>query len=198
MRRMRRAYQEVCEPSRLESWLGEALVGRLATVDEDGFPVIKPVNFVYSDGRIYFHSASEGEKLDDIRRCERVGFEIDRLIAIAEPTERGCQTHAFYQSIVIRGRARILEDPGDKEAALRLLVRKYAPAMTATPLQGVESTAVVEIAVERMTGKEDCGQNWSAERKLAVARRLYERDGAAAAEAIALLGFSLEEVSGSR
>jgi uncharacterized protein len=195
MRSMRRDYQEVTERATLERWLDEALVGRLATVDEDGFPVIKPVNFAYADGRVYFHSATEGEKLDDIRRSVQVGFEVDRLITISEPPERGCQTHAFYQSIIIRGRARILEDRAAKEAALGLLVRKYSPAVADTPLKGVENTAVVEVIVERMTGKEDFGQRWPVERKLAVARLLYQRDGAAAAEAIAHLGFSLEEVS---
>ena len=32
-----------------------------------GYPMIKPLNFAYHDGRIYFHTAQEGEKIDDIR-----------------------------------------------------------------------------------------------------------------------------------
>lgn len=100
MRQMRRLYQQVNDVVTLEKWLDEATVGRLATVDEYGYPVIKPVNYVYAKGKIFFHSAPQGEKLDHIRREARVGFEIDKVFAIIPPIERGCQTHCFYQSII--------------------------------------------------------------------------------------------------
>jgi nitroimidazol reductase NimA-like FMN-containing flavoprotein (pyridoxamine 5'-phosphate oxidase superfamily) len=196
---MRRKYQEVEDRAVLEGWLAEATVGRLATVDEDGYPVVKPVNFAYADGRIYFHSAREGEKLDDIRRDPRVGFEVDRLFALVPALERGCQAHCFYQSLIVRGRARILDGDANRAAhdrALRLLVDKHAPDFAGTPLQDPDQAAVVEIAVERMTGKEDFGQRWSPERKLAVARALLARDGEAAADVVARMGLSIEQASG--
>lgn len=199
MRQMRRRYQQVDDPATLERWLDEALVGRLATVDEDGFPVIKPVNFVYSGGKILFHSAREGEKLDDIRRDPRVGFEVERVYQITPPPERACQTHCFYESIVIRGRARIVDGPesrAEKEHALRLLARKYSGARSESPLETVDQTAVVEITIERMTGKEDFGQRWPAERKLRVAKLLYERDGGSAVPIIARMGLDPQQVIG--
>jgi nitroimidazol reductase NimA-like FMN-containing flavoprotein (pyridoxamine 5'-phosphate oxidase superfamily) len=188
---MRRAFQLVENRGTLERWLAEAAVGRLATIDEHGYPIIKPVNFVYSDGKIYFHCALTGEKLDDIRRNPKVGFETDRVFAVTPPPERGCQTHCFYESIVARGHARILDNSTErpaKEEALRLLVAKYAPRVADRPLDTTDQTAVVEIAVEHMTGKEDFGQRWSAETKVAVARLLRERDGAAADETIRRMG----------
>ncbi|MGQ9556139.1 MAG: pyridoxamine 5'-phosphate oxidase family protein, partial [Anaerolineae bacterium] len=157
VREMRRDFQQVDDTSTLERWLKEALVGRLATVDEEGYPVIKPVNFVYDSGCIFFHSAPEGEKLDDIRRDARVGFEIDRLFAITPPPQRGCQTHCFYQSVIIRGVARILgetEDQPVKERALRLLIEKYSSGSRELSTEDVERTAVVEITIGRITGKE--------------------------------------------
>ena len=198
-RRMRRESQQVNDIATLESWLKEALVGRLATVDEDGYPVIKPVNFVYDQGRVFFHSALEGEKLDDIRREARVGFEIDKLFAITPPPQRGCQTHCFYQSVIIRGKARLLAGAGDrptKERALWLLVEKYSSASCELLSEDSEQTAVVEIEIDSMTGKEDFGQKWSHERKLTVARLLRWRDGgAAAAEAITRMGLTMAEVT---
>jgi uncharacterized protein len=190
-RPMRRAFQLVEDRDTLERWLAEAAVGRLATIDEHGYPIVKPVNFVYSEGKIYFHSALSGEKLDDIRRDPRVGFEVERVFAVTPPPERGCQTHCFYESIVVRGQARILDDAMERPAkveALKSLVAKYAPRVADRPLDTTDQTAVVEIAVEHMTGKEDFGQRWSAETKLAVARLLRERDGAAADETIRRMG----------
>lgn len=194
---MRRAHQLVDDDETLARWLADAAVGRLATIDEDGYPIIKPVNFAYEDGHVYFHSALEGEKLDDIRRNPMVGFEVDRLFSVTPPPERGCQTHCFYQSVVARGRARILDDTterGLKEHALRLIVAKYAPKVVDAPLDTVDATAVVEITIEHMTGKEDFGQRWSPELKRAVARLLRERDGdAAAEEAIRRMGLAEPE-----
>ncbi|MCL5960750.1 MAG: pyridoxamine 5'-phosphate oxidase family protein [Chloroflexi bacterium] len=196
---MRRKHQQVGDKTVLERWLDEATVGRLATVDEHGYPVIVPVNFAYVDGKIVFHSAREGEKLDNIRRDGKVGFEIDRVFAIVPPLVRGCQTHCFYQSIVIRGRARILDDVKDmeaKERALVLLVRKYSPDFADVPLTDVDKASVAEIAIEHISGKEDFGQTWSPELKLAVARKLMKPGDGEAAEVIARMGLTMDEVIG--
>lgn len=197
-RAMRREYQVVTDQDVLERWLHEAVVGRLATVDEDGYPVIKPVNFVYHDGSIYFHGASAGEKLDDIARCDRVGFEVDHVIAVTPPPERGCQTHCLYRSVIIRGRARVLvaaEDAATKRRALELLIAKHSDASAAMSEAAIQETAVVEIRVEHMTGKEDLGQRWSPERKRAVARLLVARDGDSAREAVEALGLAWDEMA---
>jgi nitroimidazol reductase NimA-like FMN-containing flavoprotein (pyridoxamine 5'-phosphate oxidase superfamily) len=194
---MRRAFSQVTDVAILEEWLTAASVGRLATIDEQGYPVIKPVNYVYADGRVYFHSATEGEKLDDIRRDDRVGFQTERVFAVTPAPGRGCQGHCFYQCIIIRGRARILdrpEDAAEKERALRLVIAKYAPGLEAGPLDNVDKTAVVAIKIEEMTGKEDLGQRWSPEQKLKVAKLLYARDGESAVEVIERMGLTRAQV----
>lgn len=196
-REMRRQHQLVIDPPTLTLWLQEATVGRLATVGEDGYPLITPVNFVYAEGKLYFHSATEGEKLGNLRRHPAVGFEVDRVLAVTPPIERGCQMHCMYHSVIVRGTARVLDHGTDrerKEWALRALITRYAPGTPDLTLQGVEQTAVVEITVEHITGKEDVGQRWSAAHKLEVARRLWQRDGEAAAEAIAALGVDVAAV----
>ena len=196
-RPMRRGFSRVTDAAVLGEWLRAAPVGRLATVDEQGYPVVKPVNYVYADGRVYFHSAVEGEKLDDIRRDGRVGFQVERVFAVTPAPGRGCQAHCFYQCIIIRGRARILdrpEDAAEKERVLRLLIAKYAPGLEAGPLDNVDKTAVVAIAVEEMTGKEDLGQRWSPEQKLKVARLLFARDGDSALEVIEQMGLTREQM----
>ena len=60
----------------------------------------------------------------------------------------------------------------------------------------IVATTVVEIVVERMTGKEDVGQRWSPERKREVARLLVQRDGEEAREAVRALGLEWEAVVG--
>lgn len=41
--------------------------GTLAFYGDDGYPYAVPVSYVYDDGRIYFHSATKGHKVDAIR-----------------------------------------------------------------------------------------------------------------------------------
>lgn len=198
-RAMRRGYQEIRERTVLEDWLRRETVGRLATMDVDGYPVVKPVNFVYEDGVIYFHGAPEGEKLDDIARCDRVGFEVDHVIAVTPPPRKGCQTHCLYRSVIVRGKARVLDGPDDGDAkrrALEALIAKYSDASPEMDEGSIRETAVVAVAVEHMTGKEDVGRRWSPERKQQVARLLVERDGECAREAVRALGLTWSEVTG--
>ena len=46
-------------------------------VGRDGHPMVKPLDFAYHDGNIYFYSAKEGEKIEDVKRDNRVCFEVD-------------------------------------------------------------------------------------------------------------------------
>ena len=65
---MRKKKKEIHNRAVIDKLLNTCPVGRLGTIGKDGYPRIKPLNFVYLDGTIYFHSAKEGEKIDDINR----------------------------------------------------------------------------------------------------------------------------------
>ena len=59
---MRRSRKEIRDSQVVEGLLGSALVGRLGTVGEDGAPRVKPLNFAWHAGRVYFHSAERGRR----------------------------------------------------------------------------------------------------------------------------------------
>jgi len=54
--------------------LARNTAGVLAAAGDDGYPYAVPLSYVYADGKIYFHCAKEGHKLDAISRCEKVSF----------------------------------------------------------------------------------------------------------------------------
>ena len=81
---MRRAYCEITDPKHIGDILDTANVGRMATLDQQGYPYITPVNFVYYESCVYFHSGPKGEKLDNLARDNRVGFEADVPLAYLE------------------------------------------------------------------------------------------------------------------
>lgn len=74
---MRRKQCEITDSKEIERILGATTIGRIATDGADGYPYITPVNFVYHKGNIYFDSAPEGEKLDNLSRNPNVCFEVD-------------------------------------------------------------------------------------------------------------------------
>ena len=69
---------EIKSQEKITQFLNEEHVGRIASLDKDGFPQIIPMNFAFVNGVIYMHSHTRGEKLDNIKTNPKVGFEVDR------------------------------------------------------------------------------------------------------------------------
>ncbi|MGD9579684.1 MAG: pyridoxamine 5'-phosphate oxidase family protein, partial [Syntrophorhabdus sp.] len=124
---MRRAKKEIQTRAVVDNLLNTCPVGRLGTIGNDGYPRIKPLNFVYLNGRIYFHSAKEGEKIDDIIRGNRVMFEIDEPMGYAKSGNNPCSAKYFYWSLMIKGKAAIVDNDEERLLALRSLMEKYQP-----------------------------------------------------------------------
>ncbi|MHB8766453.1 MAG: pyridoxamine 5'-phosphate oxidase family protein [Deferrisomatales bacterium] len=165
---MRRQEREIADRAAVEALLRSCPVGHLATVGAGGWPVVKPVNFVYADGALYLHTAREGEKVDDLRRDDRVCFEVDQPVAYlrAPPDGDACRASYLYRSALAWGRARWVEDPAEKRRALGWLMDKYqgGEPWGQLPEAALAAVGVVRIDVERMTGKENLGRGpvWEA------------------------------------
>ncbi len=157
---MRRTTKEIKEQDIIIDLLHECHVGRLGTTGRDGYPMVKPLNFAYEGGGIYFHTAREGEKIEDIKRDNRVCFEVDLPIALIKSKGSPCRAEYLYRSVIIKGRAHIVEDESKRLACLKLLMRKYQPegGYGAFPAEKLKITGVVRIDIEEMIGKEDMGK----------------------------------------
>jgi len=156
---MRRRDRELRIKETISAILEQAPVGRMATVNRKGFPVIKPVNFLYWDGKIYLHSSTKGEKISDIRRGSPVCFELDEPIAYVVAMGPVCRSTYYYRSIIVKGNAAIVSRLDKKLEILERLMKKYQPE---GGYQGVTNeilkrTAVIEISIHEITGKEHLG-----------------------------------------
>jgi len=163
---MRQHKKEISDRNVIDDLLRSAPVGRLGTMGRDGYPRIKPLNFVHIDHAIYFHSAREGEKIDDIRRDNRVCFEVDLPIAyIKGGQDEPCRASYLFQSVIIYGKAVLVHDEPERRKALSELMRKYQPGGGYGEFREAKlaMTAVVRIDIETMTGKEDLGKERSGE-----------------------------------
>ena len=156
---MRHPERELKDQETIAAILRQALVGRIATINLKGFPVIKPVNFLYLDGKIYFHSSMKGEKIEDIRRGSPICFEVDQPIAYVIATKVACRANYYYRSIVVTGKASFVKDQDKKREILEKMMEKYQPEEDSgeIPMEILKKTAVIEITVEKISGKENLG-----------------------------------------
>ncbi len=195
---MRRKHCEITDPQDIERILSSTTVGRLATNGADGYPYITPVNFVYHQGYIYFHSASKGEKLDNLVRDPKVCFEVDIPLAYLDtgfdPARRICHLHQYYHSVIIRGRARVVQGGPLKVAALNAMVTKHERGagheLVNEEMPGYNACKVVEIEPTSVSAKSDLGQNKPPEEQLAVAQYLRSRNQPGDLEAVKAMGFN--------
>ena len=108
--------------NKIIEFLNQESTGRIASIDKDGFPQIIPMNFVFLDDVIYMHSHIKGEKLDNIKRNSKTGFEVDRNLEFlpsyfSDPDDASL-ADTFYISVVIKGDAQIVEDNEEKVLVL--------------------------------------------------------------------------------
>lgn len=183
---MRRKQCEVTDPKQIEWILGQARIGHLATIGSDGYPYITPVNFVYHFGNIYFHSATTGEKLDNLKSNPNVCFEVDIPLAYLDsgfhPDGAICRLHQFYHCVIIRGRAFLVEDDDSKAQCLNALVSKHEGRIDHEPVnpesQGFSRCVVVGVEPTSITAKTDLFQYKSTDIRNKLAKYLAARNAA--------------------
>jgi nitroimidazol reductase NimA-like FMN-containing flavoprotein (pyridoxamine 5'-phosphate oxidase superfamily) len=129
--------------------------GRLATCDSAGQPYITPINYLFHDGKLYFHCKLTGRKLDNLAENSRVCFEVSRVAKMTIAEGRPCACATRYTSVLAFGTARMVEDLAEKAALLNLLVAKHAVGKAFQPVEEKQagSCAVVEILVDQISGK---------------------------------------------
>jgi len=151
-RGMRRFKQAVSEEE-CRKVLAEAKRAVFSVIGDNGYPYSVPINFYYDekDNRIYFHGAKEGHKIDAIRKCDKVCF---------TTWNTGYREEGHWEwnvtSVIIFGRARMIEDREVKEDKLRRLALKYYPTeeeVEKALVRSMERAQLYVVEIEHMTGK---------------------------------------------
>jgi PPOX class probable F420-dependent enzyme len=96
-----------------DKFLREARQASLATLDQDGFPHVVAMNFLWRDGAILMSSYGKAQKVLNIRRNPKVGVMV----------EKG-RVYAELRGVMIRGVCEIIEDLATVEASMRLIRRE--------------------------------------------------------------------------
>ena len=147
------------QKNRIDLAAAEALLqterrGVLAVNGDDGYPYAVPLNFYYDKaaGKIYFHGARAGHKVDALRACDKVCFTVYGNETIKEEAWA-----PHMQSAIVFGRCHLMENNADAMAVLKKLAMKYYPSEDLADEAIARSGSTVqlfEIEIEHLSGKE--------------------------------------------
>ena len=187
--------------TKIIKFLNEEDTGRISSIDEHGFPQIIPMNFVFLNNSVYMHSHIRGEKIENIKRNSKVGFEVDRnlefLPSYFSDPEDASLADTLYISVVIKGEALLVENNEEKVLALNGLMKKYQPEGRYKPMDKdmdvLDATAVIKIIPKEMNGKYKIGQNMSKEEKIDLANKIKDRNSKTSGETLAIMGFAIQD-----
>lgn len=125
--------------------------GTLALYGENGYPYSVPVNFVYSDGKIYFHGAAEGYKLDCMKKDPHISFSVIGKDDIAKENFT-----TLFSSVIAFGTIRVIDTMEEKIPVLEAMVGKYSAEFMESGKELIRKgcgSVAYELTIDHMTGK---------------------------------------------
>jgi len=181
---MRKKAFKVTDKRLISAMLDESGFGVLALGGEHPYAV--PVNFVYLNGTVYFHSSPKGKKMRMLRDNPAVSFSVvkDETIVpsfFSSTDGFACPASAFFKSVTIDGTAAIVESRDEIAQAFTAMMQKLQPEGGYTSFDAHEydkhftALAMVRIDVKSLSAKFKFGQNLSQERFDMVIEHLEQR-----------------------
>ena len=150
-REMRRKRQQLSEEESI-GILQKSTAGTLALLGDNGYPYAVPISYVYADGKLYFHSALSGHKIDAIRNYDKASF-----CVIDKDDVRPEKYTTYFRSVIAFGRIHIIEDEQEKLKTARLLGDRYNPnqekALQKELEKGLSRMLMIRFDIEHLTGK---------------------------------------------
>ena len=193
---------EIKSYEKIKEFLNDEHVGRISSIDVNGFPQIIPMNFVFRNDAVYMHSHVKGEKLNNILKNNKVGFEADRelefLPSYFEDPHNASLADTLYISVVIKGLASFVSDIEEKTLVLNGLMEKYQPEGFYDPLtpdmRVLDAVSVIKIIPQTLHGKYKIGQHMNSNDRMVLAKKIFEKNSLTAKTTLKIMGF--EEIDG--
>ena len=150
-REIRRKKQLLPEETAVEM-LQRNTSGTLALLGDDDYPYAVPLSFIYLNGKLYFHSAKNGHKIDAVRNYEKASF---CVIDCDQIVPEKFTTH--YRSVIAFGKVRLIEEVEEMRSIATALAMKYsgdfAEQIPNEFKAYVNNLVIIEMTIEHMTAK---------------------------------------------
>ena len=186
---------------KIKEFLKVEHIGRISSIDKNGFPQIIPMNFVFLNDAIYLHSHVRGEKLENISRNNKVGFEVDKelefLPSYFEDPNDASLADTLYISVVMKGVGSFVIDRKEKTLALNGLIEKYQPEGQYDPIKSdmevLDEVTVIKVTPQTIHGKYKIGQNMNSKDRMDLAQKILKRNSPSAKQTLKIMGFEVTD-----
>lgn len=149
---MRRQDKEIIDKGIIEEILSKSHICRIAMAD-DNIPYIVPLNYGYSNGAIYFHSATQGRKIELLTRNKKVAFEIEYSSEIIkEPIP--CRWSSKYRSVMGTGSVEIFHDKIQIRDGLDIIMRHFGHTQNTFEDASLSKIVIIKLTIESISGKQ--------------------------------------------
>lgn len=110
----------------------QARIGHLGLVDGN-LPYVVPLNYVWTEGKLYFHGAGDGRRNRIMSENAEVCFTVcEEYGTIANPVP--AKTDTAYMSVILFGQAEPITDLDEATHVLQEMLNKYVPGYYNRPL----------------------------------------------------------------
>ncbi len=150
----KRMQEHPLSPEQIRQLLHTAPVGVLTTMNSEGYPYSTPVHFLYHQNKIYIHGLARGEKINNLSARPQVGFTVYNMQGLLLG-DSPCQTNTAYESVIMTGTARLIQQIEQKGDILSHIVAKYTPHLKGQtlPASAIAATAIIEMIPRTCSGK---------------------------------------------
>ncbi|MDR1904815.1 MAG: pyridoxamine 5'-phosphate oxidase family protein [Treponema sp.] len=135
-----------------EAVLDRCIYAVLATVNEDGTPYCIPLSIAREGDWLYFHSAQEGRKIDNMKARNRVC-----LCGVGDTQVPEGRFTIAYTSAVVTGTVQAVQEDAEKIHALRLICLRHTPealaGFDAAIARQLAVTGVWKLHIDEISGK---------------------------------------------
>ncbi|WP_312906314.1 pyridoxamine 5'-phosphate oxidase family protein [Tissierella praeacuta] len=170
---MRRKDREMNKEFGLEV-IDKSRYGIVSMIDEDNEPYGIPLSIVRDEETLYFHSAMDGRKVKALEKNPNVSvafigevkvpenYTKEELDEIVKDESKAVLliSSVFttqYESAVVKGKVKLVEDEEEKIKAMRLICEKYTPTKMSyfnmAIKAGLKRTNVYKIEIEEIKAK---------------------------------------------
>lgn len=146
---MRRKDRELSKQQALEI-LKSGDYGILATFNGE-YPYAVPVNYAFDGEYIYIHCAKEGHKIENLKKFSNVCFTVVKSYEIL-PDELS----TAYESVIVFGKASIIENEDEKRRALETIGKKYSDDLQKIQNEissSLDRVNIIKITIDNISGK---------------------------------------------
>ncbi|CAB5494999.1 hypothetical protein THERMOT_220 [Bathymodiolus thermophilus thioautotrophic gill symbiont] len=181
---MIRKVSEIKDQALIEQMLLSGSYGVLSLMGDRPYGV--PLNYIYFQDAIYFHSAPKGEKIRLLKQNPQVSFSVvteDTIIPSNFSSDEGlaCPATAFFKSVIVEGNAQIIEDFDEIGKTFTAMMQNLQPEGDYLPFEDevykkkFKALVVVKINIERLSAKFKFGQGLNQKRFQMLLDNLQKR-----------------------